>query len=156
MDILRIGIAAVAVWRITHLLQAEDGPFDILEHLRHGVRRIGLAGLADCFYCLSLWIAAPAAVVLASYWKDRMLLWPALSGVAIFLNRLAEREAHTAAYSEEPYTEENSPCPAAEMQNGTWPDNPSFTPALSLQTTRSSAPHFSGTPGAQVCPRWEL
>jgi hypothetical protein len=59
--------------------------------------------LLDCFYCLSLWIAAPFAVILGTGWKERLLLWPALSAGAILLDRAAsspERHAPRAAYLE--------------------------------------------------------
>src|SRR5207302_5380198 len=42
-------LGVLAVWRLTHLLTDEDGPFDWIARLR---RRAG--GLMDCFYCLSL------------------------------------------------------------------------------------------------------
>jgi hypothetical protein len=47
-----------------------------------------LGELLACFYCLSLWIAAPLALVLAHGWGERLLLWPALSAGAILLERL--------------------------------------------------------------------
>ena len=87
---LTIGI--LGVWRITHLLAAEDGPFDVVVRLR---RRAGAGfwgSLLDCFYCLSLWVAVPFAWFLGEDWKERALLWPALSGAAILLERLTERK----------------------------------------------------------------
>ena len=52
-------LGVLTVWRITHFLQAEDGPWDIVIRLRRFVGE-GLWGrLLDCFYCLSVWIAAP-------------------------------------------------------------------------------------------------
>lgn len=41
----------------------------------------------DCFYCLSLWIALPFGILLGETWKERLLLWLALSGAAILLER---------------------------------------------------------------------
>src|ERR1700721_1770827 len=56
-------LSVLCVWRVTHLLQAEDGPADLLVRLRRMAGR-GFAGkLLDCFYCLSLWVAFPLA-----YW----------------------------------------------------------------------------------------
>ena len=95
---LLIGI--LVVWRVTHLLQAEDGPWDLIVRLR---RRVGdgmLGELLDCFNCLSLWIAAPLAYALGDGWPERLLLWPALSGAAILLERATNREA-PALYFEE-------------------------------------------------------
>jgi hypothetical protein len=52
----------------------------------------GVAGEAlDCFYCLSLWIAAPVAAVTGPSWRYDLLLWPALSGAAILLQRATDR-----------------------------------------------------------------
>ncbi|MFL6260499.1 MAG: hypothetical protein ACJ76Y_12365 [Thermoanaerobaculia bacterium] len=88
MKAYEIGLAILCVWRITHLLQAEDGPWDLVVRLRR-VAGGGFAGeLLDCFYCLSLWISAPFAWGSGETWRERLLLWPALSAVAIFLERL--------------------------------------------------------------------
>ena len=86
-----VAIATLAVWRVTHLLAAEDGPWDLLARLR---RRLGgglWGDLLDCFYCLSLWLAAPAAWWIGESWAERAVLWPALSGGAILLERLTAR-----------------------------------------------------------------
>src|SRR5258708_36255267 len=91
-------LGALAVWRLTHLLTCEDGPFDWIARLRS---RVGV--LMDCFYCLSLWIAAPFAALLSSSWREGLILWPALSGAAILVNRLANRVApETPVFFEEP------------------------------------------------------
>jgi hypothetical protein len=83
--LLVIGI--LGVWRVTHLLQAEDGPWDFVVRLR-GYAGTGMWGrLMDCFYCLSLWIALPFAWLCGEGWTERLVLWPALSAGAIFLER---------------------------------------------------------------------
>lgn len=84
-------LGCLTVWRITHLLNAEDGPWDIFVRLRRLVGQGGIRQLFDCFYCLSLWIAAPLAAILGTTWKERLLLWPALSGSAILVERLTSR-----------------------------------------------------------------
>ncbi|MHB1856354.1 MAG: hypothetical protein ACYDBH_11475 [Acidobacteriaceae bacterium] len=116
MTALRIAIAALAVWRLTHLLQAEDGPLEMFARCRTWLRRMSLSGVTDCFYCLSLWVAAPFAMVLASHWEERLTLWLALSGAAILTNRLAEEEPEGAWFYEEPTQEEMSTCRVAEME----------------------------------------
>ena len=59
-------LAVLAVWRVTHLLHAEDGPWDVVARLR-GWAGDGLLGrMMDCFYCASLWVALPAAAMLGS------------------------------------------------------------------------------------------
>ena len=92
MDFYQLVVGVLVVWRITHLLFAEDGPWDVVIRLRRQAG-VGFWGkLLDCFYCLSLWIAAPLALLLASGWAERLLLWPALSAGAILLERLTSRE----------------------------------------------------------------
>lgn len=86
-------LGTLCVWRITHLLNAEDGPGDVVVHLR---RRIGegfFGQLLDCFYCLSVWIAAPLAMLLGKKLGERALLWPALSAGAVLLERVTDRQA---------------------------------------------------------------
>ena len=80
-------LAILGVWRITHLLNAEDGPWNLLVRFRRAIGDGVLGQLLDCFYCLSLWIAIPFAWVVGQSWKERLLLWPALSGAAILLER---------------------------------------------------------------------
>lgn len=82
-------IATLAVWRVTHLISAEDGPVDILVRLRRLAGNSTVGRLMDCFYCLSLWVAAPIAFILTTPWLDRVLLWLALSGGAILAERIA-------------------------------------------------------------------
>ena len=90
-------IGAFAVWRLTHLAHAEDGPWGMMTKLRGGLRRFLPEGALDCFYCLSLWIAAPAALILGSSWFERLWLWPALSGSAILLHRATETHTNIPA-----------------------------------------------------------
>lgn len=84
----RLVLGILAVWRITHLLQAEDGPWNVVVRLRGAAGRGFWGSLLDCFYCLSLWIAAPFAHWLGTDVAHQALLWPALSGAAILLERL--------------------------------------------------------------------
>jgi hypothetical protein len=84
-------LAILAVWRITHLLQAEDGPWKLVARLRRSVGDGFVGQLLDCFYCLSLWIAAPFAWWVGESWKERLFLWPALSGGAVLLERVTHR-----------------------------------------------------------------
>jgi hypothetical protein len=87
-------LGVLGVWRITHPLQAEDGPWDVVVRLR-ALAGAGLAGrVMDCFYCLSLWIALPFALligVLGAGWLEQLLLWPALSAGAILLERATDQ-----------------------------------------------------------------
>ena len=81
-------LGALAVWRVTHLLNAEDGPGNILVNFRKWVGSGFWADLLDCFYCLSLWVAVPFAFLVGGTRKELLLVWLALSGAAILLERL--------------------------------------------------------------------
>ncbi len=81
-------LGVLAVWRITHLLASEDGPWNLILCLRKAAGSGFWGQLMDCFFCLSLWVAFPLAFALASNWREGLLLWPALSGAAILLERI--------------------------------------------------------------------
>lgn len=85
-------LGALAVWRITHLLNAEDGPWDEVVRSRRAADNGFWAGVMDCFYCLSVWVSAPVALAVGQSWLERGLLWPALSAAAILLERATGRE----------------------------------------------------------------
>ena len=89
----RLVLGALAVWRVTHLLVYEDGPWDVVARLRRVAGSGGFGRLLDCFYCLSFWVAAPAALLISADWTERGLAWPALSGAAILLERMTEKKA---------------------------------------------------------------
>jgi hypothetical protein len=78
-------LAGLATWRLTQLLCAEDGPWDLVVRLRRAVGNGFWGKLLDCFQCLSLWFAAPLAFLIGATWLERVLLWLALSAVANLL-----------------------------------------------------------------------
>lgn len=84
-------LGILSVWRITHLLHAEDGPWDGVVRLRQRAGEGFWGQMLDCFYCLSVWIAAPFAIFLGQTLSERILLWPALSAGAILLERVTDR-----------------------------------------------------------------
>jgi hypothetical protein len=87
---VRFVVAVLATWRVTHLLALEDGPADLIVRLRLRLGRSFAGALMDCFKCLSLWIAAPAALFVARRPLDWLLTWLALSGAACLLERLGD------------------------------------------------------------------
>jgi hypothetical protein len=95
-------LAILCTQRIAHLLSAEDGPWDASVRLRQAAGNSFWGELLDCFSCLSLWVAAPVAAFTGESWKERILLWPALSAGAILLEQLAVGDSPTTAtYIEE-------------------------------------------------------
>jgi hypothetical protein len=98
-------VGTLCVWRVTHLFQSEDGPALVLVRMRRAAGRV-IGQLLDCFYCLSLWVAAPAAAALSTGWKNGMLLWLAMSGAACLLERATrERDPFAGLVHEDPKEE---------------------------------------------------
>ncbi len=83
----RFVMAALATWRITHLLASEDGPADVFFKMRAGLGHGFWGKLMDCFYCLSLWIAAPFAFLVSGDLTTAAVVWFAVSGLACLLER---------------------------------------------------------------------
>ena len=81
-------LAALAVWRLTHLIVNEDGPANLIARLRLRLERGFCARLVTCFECASMWISAPIAALVAPRALDWPLLWLAISGAACLLERL--------------------------------------------------------------------
>src|ERR1700722_4089432 len=102
-------LAILGVWRITHLLQAEDGPWSLVARFRRSLRDSLLGQLLNSFYCLSFWITIPFALVVGASWKERLLLWPAVSGGAVLLERATARQANPAALYHEDEEELKEP-----------------------------------------------
>jgi hypothetical protein len=84
-------LAALAAWRLTFLLTQEDGPWDVIARVRH-LAGDSMPGRAlQCFYCTSLWVAAPLAVMIVGWQLRAVLVWLALSGAACLLHRATDR-----------------------------------------------------------------
>jgi hypothetical protein len=88
---LRFVVAVLATWRVTHLLAAEDGPADVIVRFRGLLGRSIFGTLMDCFNCLSIWIAAAAALYVTRRWLEWVMVWLAISGAACLLERRSER-----------------------------------------------------------------
>jgi Protein of unknown function (DUF1360) len=87
---LPLVLAVLATWRVTHLLASEDGPADIIVRFRALLGQSIVGKLMDCFNCLSLWIAAPAALFVSRRPLEWLLSWLALSGGACLLERIGQ------------------------------------------------------------------
>jgi Protein of unknown function (DUF1360) len=85
---VRFVLAALATWRVTHLLASEDGPADLIVRFRALLGQNIVGKLMDCFNCLSLWTAAPAALIVSRRPLEWLFSWLALSGGACLLERI--------------------------------------------------------------------
>jgi Protein of unknown function (DUF1360) len=88
----RFGVAALATWRLTHLLVREDGPADSIARTREWLGEGQLGALMDCFYCTSMWVAIPFAFYAAKKPADRVAAWLALSGIACLIDESMKSE----------------------------------------------------------------
>lgn len=87
-SVLRFGVAALATWRVTHLLANEDGPADVIVRMREKLGDSQLGALMDCFQCASIWVAIPFAFFAARKPADRVAAWLALSGAACVIQEV--------------------------------------------------------------------
>ena len=84
-------LMGLSVWRITHLLSNEDGPFDIIIKFRKLFGHGFFGALLDCFYCLSIWVSIPFAILNGGSIGEILLYWGALSGFACILEKATNK-----------------------------------------------------------------
>ena len=133
-DFYALLLGALCVWRLTHLLHAEDGPWDLLVQLRRRAGEGFWGDLLGCFYCLSLWLAVPLALLLGETVWEKILLWPGLSAAACLFERATRRETDDPPatwWEEDPPDEQESedvlrpierPLPQAPPATGSAPE----------------------------------
>lgn len=103
MSLLELTLGVLGVWRVTHLLHAEDGPAQVVVRLRRLLGSSIIGQAMDCFDCLSLWVAAPCVLLVATSWPERAIAWLALSAGAMVLNRVVAKleQPPVASYEED-------------------------------------------------------
>lgn len=87
----RFVLCCLATWRLTHLLVAEDGPWDLVVRLRTRLGNSEAGRAMDCFYCTSLWLAIPMTFLVTQDPWGWLLCWLALSGAASLLEQATSR-----------------------------------------------------------------
>jgi hypothetical protein len=92
LDFWRLVVAMLATWRLTHLVVREDGPAALLARARAALSDGTGMGVLDCFYCTSLWVAAPVSLWVASRPLDVVMVWLALSALACLCARIGQGE----------------------------------------------------------------
>jgi len=91
VSMVEVVLATLGVWRVTHLLWTEDGPGRMFARLREAARDRFAGRILSCFYCLSVWVAVPASLVISETWLERVLVWLGVAGGALLLQRATER-----------------------------------------------------------------
>jgi len=81
-------LAALAVWRVAHMLVHEDGPRRLIAQLRALAAGTEIGRALDCVGCMSLWLALPASVWVSRRLSEFIPTWLALSGAAFLFERI--------------------------------------------------------------------
>lgn len=96
MTWLALVVAALATWRVSHMLLYENGPFRLLRKMREHLGVVYYSDDADvatykweltvCMWCLSVWVGIVVAIL---WWLGiALILTPyALSAVVCLLDR---------------------------------------------------------------------
>lgn len=71
-------IASLAVYRAARMVAEEDGPFFVFKRLRDRLDdpKSSLSVGIRCFYCVSVWLSLPAALLLMLFAGWNEWLWP--------------------------------------------------------------------------------
>lgn len=118
MTFVEVLVATLAVWRVTHLLAREDGPWGVVARLRRGAGDGFWGELMDCFLCLSVWLALPMAFLVGAGPVEWLMLWPGLSGGAVLLERATTRETEAVAPESGVAEWTEDPAPGLPAQDG--------------------------------------
>lgn len=94
-------LACFAVFRLAELIAVDDGPGDTLLWMR---AKLGAYDLGDdgrpatnigrgiiCPWCIGIWLALPAAFIVAPWGYDVLLWWFAIAGGAALLQGVGGR-----------------------------------------------------------------
>jgi hypothetical protein len=90
-EIVKYFVISIVVWRVTHLITAEDGPFDLILKFRKLLGNSFLGKLMDCFYCASVWVGLAAVLCISRNWVDILILTFYYSGTAVIIEKLTNR-----------------------------------------------------------------
>lgn len=98
MEFLLVLLGMLAAWRLTHMLQEENGPWAIFSRLQAWIgnfKNNKYGSFNDgffCFYCLSVWVSLFVALAIEhTNWAHFALYWMAISTGAIFLDLTHQR-----------------------------------------------------------------
>jgi hypothetical protein len=99
--IFHLMLSILAVWRITHLISKEDGPFNVVFTFRKQIGQGFWGQLLDCFYCLSIWIAIPFGVWVGNTIIEKIICCIAISGAACIIEKITGKKNEPPQYFED-------------------------------------------------------
>lgn len=88
-----LALAALATYRLSRMIAAEGGPFDVFLSFRTWAYERGgwIEKGSQCIYCISFWVAWPvAALVPFKRWRVFALFALATSGGAVVIKRVLD------------------------------------------------------------------
>jgi hypothetical protein len=91
MEVIKIVLSMLAVWRLSHMMARETGPLKIFSRIYNWLPVGTWKSLMECPLCLSVWLSVPFVVYLRpANVPDGIVLWLALSGAASIMEKLIE------------------------------------------------------------------
>lgn len=87
-------ISSLAVWRITHMLLEENGPWELFKRVQNWSDSRNpnvLKEMLQCFYCTSVWVSLPFAIYLGANFIEYIIYTMALSAVAMLIQTIKEK-----------------------------------------------------------------
>jgi len=91
-NVIKLILASLATWRLTHLINKEDGPWDSIVKIRNILGNSFFGDLMDCFKCLSLWVAIPFSIFVSGWEWETIIILLAISGVAIIIEEIIHKQ----------------------------------------------------------------
>src|SRR5947208_4834105 len=93
MTALDFIIICFCVYRVSHLISQEDGPFEIIFKFRKLLGKSWLGKLMDCFYCISIWFALFFTFIFVKDEIGKIVLESfAISGAAIAIHKITLKQ----------------------------------------------------------------
>lgn len=90
-DVSLFVVLSLAVWRVSRIIVAEDGPFDLLAKMRSRFeidkQRTWIARGLMCVACISFWLGLIVAVAVFGLSAESVAYGLALSAVSVILLR---------------------------------------------------------------------
>jgi type VI protein secretion system component VasK len=92
MLLIKLILAGLAAWRLTHLINKEDGPWNSIVKIRNILGNSFLGVLMDCFKCLSLWVAIPFSIFATGWEWETIVTWLAVSGASVIIEQIINKQ----------------------------------------------------------------
>ena len=92
MELQYFVVLSFCVYRISHLLSQEDGPFNFVINFRKLFGKSQLGQLMDCFFCISIWISFILSFIFVKDTIGNILMEGfAISGAAVAIHKLTSK-----------------------------------------------------------------